>query len=177
MIITLRPRQDGRHFADNIFNCIFLNEMVWISIKIPLKLVPGGSINNISALVQIMAWRRPGDNLLSEPMMVSLLTHICVTRPQWVIMAMHVPLRYESAPHWNMWLKWNLSAYTRSDITYLLGKIYLKKYFYTDNHCRLILLSSKNLQNHIHFPESNISAYIYMKCNDNLFSHIHFPLS
>ena len=31
-----------------------------------------------------MAWRRPGDKPLSEPMMVSLLTHICVTRPQWV---------------------------------------------------------------------------------------------
>ena len=38
----------------------------------------------IPALVQIMAWRRPGDKPLSEPMMVSLLTHICVTRPQWV---------------------------------------------------------------------------------------------
>ena len=32
-----------------------------------------------------MAWRRPGDKPLSEPMMVRLLTHICVTRPQWVI--------------------------------------------------------------------------------------------
>ena len=31
-----------------------------------------------------MAWRRPGDKSLSEPMMVSLLTHICVTWPQWV---------------------------------------------------------------------------------------------
>ena len=31
-----------------------------------------------------MAWRRPGDMPLSELMMVSLLTHICVTRPQWV---------------------------------------------------------------------------------------------
>ena len=31
-----------------------------------------------------MAWRRPGDKPLSEPMMVSLLMHICVTRPQWV---------------------------------------------------------------------------------------------
>ena len=41
-------------------------------------------INNNPALVQIMAWRRPGDKPLSEPMMVSLLTHICVTRPQWV---------------------------------------------------------------------------------------------
>ena len=25
---TLRPRQDGRHFPDNIFKCIFLNENV-----------------------------------------------------------------------------------------------------------------------------------------------------
>ena len=31
-----------------------------------------------------MAWRRSGDKPLSEPMMVSLLTHICVTRLQWV---------------------------------------------------------------------------------------------
>ena len=30
-----------------------------------------------------MAWRRPGDKPISEPMLVSL-THICVTRPQWV---------------------------------------------------------------------------------------------
>ena len=55
-----------------------------ISIKISLKLIPKGPINNIPALVQIMAWRRPGDKPLSEPMLVSLLTHICVTRPQWV---------------------------------------------------------------------------------------------
>ena len=31
-----------------------------------------------------MAWRRPGDKPLSEPRMISLPTHICVTRPQWV---------------------------------------------------------------------------------------------
>ena len=49
-----------------------------------MKFVPKGPINIIPALVQIMAWRRPGDKPLSEPMMVSLTTHICVTRPQWV---------------------------------------------------------------------------------------------
>ena len=49
-----------------------------------LKFVPKGPINNIPAMVQIMAWRRPGDKPLSEPMMVSLPTHICVSRPQWV---------------------------------------------------------------------------------------------
>ena len=81
---TLRPRQNGRHFADDIFKLIFVNENIWIPIKISLKFVPKGSINNIPALVQIMAWRRPGDKPLSEPMMVSLTTHICVTRPQWV---------------------------------------------------------------------------------------------
>ena len=41
-------------------------------------------LTNIPALVQIMAWHRPGDKPLFEPMMVSLLMHICVTRPQWV---------------------------------------------------------------------------------------------
>ena len=81
---TLRPRQNGRHFADDIFKCIFLNESVWIPIDISLKFVPKGPINNNPALVQIMAWRRSGDKPLSEPIMVRLPTHICVTRPQWV---------------------------------------------------------------------------------------------
>ena len=89
---TLRPRQNGRHFADDIFKCIFLHENVWIPIKISLKFVPKGPVNNIPALVQIMAWCRPGDKPLSEPMMVSLTTHICVTRPQWV-----------KSCHWNSW--------------------------------------------------------------------------
>ena len=81
---TLRPTRNRRHFADDIFKCIFVNENVWISINISLKFVPRGPINNIPALVQIMAWRRSGDKPLSEPMMDSLLTHKCVTRPQWV---------------------------------------------------------------------------------------------
>ena len=81
---SLRPRQNGRSFADDTFKRIFLNENVRISIKISLKFVPKGPINNNQALVQIMAWRRPGDQPLSELMMVSLLTHICVTRSQWV---------------------------------------------------------------------------------------------
>ena len=81
---TLRPRQNGRHFPDDIFDCIFLNENVRISLAISLKFVPRGPIIYIPALVQIMAWRRPGDKPLSEPMMINLQTYICVTRPQWV---------------------------------------------------------------------------------------------
>ena len=37
---TLRPRQNGRHLADDMFKCIFLNEDVWIPIEISLKFVP-----------------------------------------------------------------------------------------------------------------------------------------
>ena len=84
LVNTLRPRQNGRYFADDIFKCIFLNENVWIVVKISLKFVPKGPINNIPALVQIMAWGRPGDMPLSEPRMISLPTHRCVTGPQWV---------------------------------------------------------------------------------------------
>ena len=70
-INTLRPRQNCRHFAVDIF-------------KISLKFVSMIRIYNIPALLQIMAWRRLGDKPLSEPIMVSLLTLIYVTRPQWV---------------------------------------------------------------------------------------------
>ena len=63
---TLRPRQNGRHFPDDIFKCIFLNENVWITIKISLKFVPKFPINDIPALVQIMAWRRPGDKTMLQ---------------------------------------------------------------------------------------------------------------
>ena len=79
---TLRPRQNGRHFPDDIFQLIFLNENISISFKISMKFVPNGLINNIPTFVQIMAWRRTGDKPLSEPMIV---THVCVTRPQWVL--------------------------------------------------------------------------------------------
>ena len=66
---TLRPRQNGRHVADDMFKCIFLNENVWIPIEISLKFIPKGSINNNPALFQIMAWHHPGDKPLSEPVL------------------------------------------------------------------------------------------------------------
>ena len=81
---TLRPRQNGRHFPDDIFKCIFLNENISISIDISLKFAHKGQINNNPALVQIMVWRQLGDMPLSEPRIIILLTHICSTQPQWV---------------------------------------------------------------------------------------------
>ena len=71
-INTLKPRQNGRYFADDIFKYIFLNENVWIPIKISLKFVARDLIDNILALVEIMAWRRPGDKPFFEPMMLNL---------------------------------------------------------------------------------------------------------
>ena len=68
----LRPKQNGRHIPYDTFKCIFLNENVLIVIKISLKFDHKRPINNIPALVQIMAWRCPDDKPLSEPMMVSL---------------------------------------------------------------------------------------------------------
>ena len=69
------PGQNGCHFAD-IFKRIFLNETATRWIKISLKFVPNGPINNIPVLV--------GTKLLSQPMVVRFPMHICVTRPQWV---------------------------------------------------------------------------------------------
>ena len=82
VIYTLKPRQICLHLADGIFKCILLNENIWISRTTSLKFVPKVRISNILALVQIKARRRRGDKPLSETGMVSLLTHLCVSRPQ-----------------------------------------------------------------------------------------------
>ena len=101
---TLRPRQNGRHFPDDISNSIFLNEKVWL-IEISRKFVPKSPIDNIPALVQMMAWRRPGDKPLSEPMMARLPMHICVTRPQWVN-PHHIGWVGRQIGPRESWLKW-----------------------------------------------------------------------
>ena len=101
---TLRPRQNGRRFADDVFKCVFLSENVWILITISLKFVPRGPINNIPSLVQVMAWRRLGDNPLSETMMVKSSTHICVTRPQWVNNCLPI-----------LWNNWSMRHVTEAD--------------------------------------------------------------
>ena len=62
---TLRPRQDGCHFTDAIFTCIFFNENGCILIRFSLKYVRKGSVS-------------------AEPMMIISPMHICFTRPEWV---------------------------------------------------------------------------------------------
>ena len=103
-INTLRLRKNGWHFADDIIKCIFLEWKWWILIKIWLKFVPNGPVNLIMVLVQIMACRLVGAKPLSEPMMVRLPTHICVTRPQrvnaWVLDNERRYSTYKVFTHW-----------------------------------------------------------------------------
>ena len=116
---TLRLTQNGHHFADNIFKCIFLNENPWISFKISSKFVPKGPINNIPWLVQIMAWPRPGRKPLSAPLVVRLLTHVCITRPKWVkgqnVLSFQLLPKF-MAIHW-CWLSYQI-WYLSSSISY-----------------------------------------------------------
>ena len=101
--IILILTQDGRHFPDDIFKCIFLNENVLISLKFSLKVFPRFWISNISTLVQMMAWRRTSDMPLFEPIMVNLLAYICVTRPQWVTYHHHVYINTQRANNDFIW--------------------------------------------------------------------------
>ena len=146
---TLRPRQHGHHFADDTFKRIFLNENVIISIKISLKFVPKGPINNIPALVQIMAWRRPGDKPLSEPMMVLSLTHICVTRPQcdndWINFLRIVFGNINVTVTWNSNCCWRtVAVFNSSTIFFIALQLWCNWYHCTE------LKSKRNIFNQTH---------------------------
>ena len=54
---SLKPRRNRHRLTHDSLKCIFLNENGWISIS--LTFFPNARINNIVALVQITAWRRP----------------------------------------------------------------------------------------------------------------------
>ena len=94
---TLRQRTNGRHFADNIFKCIFINENVRILLKISLKFVPKVPINNIPALFSwwlgadqatshylnqwwLVYWRIYASLGLNELTHWGRVTHICVCK-------------------------------------------------------------------------------------------------
>ena len=84
----------GRDKMATISQMTLSNSFSWMKmlefwLKFHWNLFHRGPINNIPALVQIMAWRHSGDKRLSETMMVSSPMHICVTRPQWVNMHNH----------------------------------------------------------------------------------------
>ena len=55
--------------ADDTLKYNFIIEIALISIRNSLKFVPKDPINNIPAMVQIMAWCRSGAKPLFEPIM------------------------------------------------------------------------------------------------------------
>ena len=62
IVNSSRPRYNGRHFPDNIFKRIFLNENLWIATKILLKFIPQDPIKNIPTLArrQAIDWTNAG---------------------------------------------------------------------------------------------------------------------
>ena len=89
---TLRPRHNGRHFTDDMLKCISLNENFWILNKISPKQVPWCVMDNMAALVQIMAWRRTGDKSWSEAMLVCCTywrIHMSLCPNDLMIMSFH----------------------------------------------------------------------------------------
>ena len=68
--LTLRPKQNGHHFANSILKCIFLKEKFYTWICFSLKFVSKGLIEVKSALVLVIACGQAGDKPLSEPKLV-----------------------------------------------------------------------------------------------------------
>ena len=161
---SLRPRQNGRHFTDDVFKRIFLNENVWILLKISLKFVPKGLINNIPSLVQVMAWRRPGDKPLSGPMLVSLLTHICVTWPQWVNVVIIYTLMFSIRKcSWCVCLYGNYLQLAKTRDTRVKRR----------KECRQHVVTSNNIKIFKECPTNFIIACHHSKINED----IHLPFS
>ena len=76
-INILRPDQNGCHFADDIFKCIFLNENYCILLLISLEFVHRGSTGNISVLILEIHWHITSNKLLTH---WGQVTHICVSK-------------------------------------------------------------------------------------------------
>ena len=78
VVVTIHFTHWGRKMA-TIFQTTFWNGFSWMKMyefKSVIEVFPGGPIYNIPAWVEIMAWRRPGDNPLSEPMVSLYNIHI-----------------------------------------------------------------------------------------------------
>ena len=82
-----------------------------------------------------MAWRRPGDKPLSEPMMVSLPMHICITRPQWV--NQKITVIKELCNNCNIWMdfqiQWNPSRKARVVSLKLQNLVHFHAPFFTNH--------------------------------------------
>ena len=73
---SLRPKQNGCHFANSIVRFILMNENYFYFDSNFIEICSQKSNNNKIELEQLMAWQWSGDKLLSETVLVlSELTH------------------------------------------------------------------------------------------------------
>ena len=120
-----------------------------MSIKISLKFIPEGSINNKSVLFQVMAWRRQATSYYLNQCWPSFLTHICGTRGRWVNWCR---LSYQINIHGNIKPNslcvvgnWSIADWTRICQSYFIAKIILgiglangrRRYIVTSSHIGL----------------------------------------
>ena len=84
ILTHLPPGQNSRHFRRRHFKCIFLYKNDRIPIWISMKFVPRCPIDNITAFVQLMAWRRPGDKPITEPMLTHFIDAYMGHSGRWV---------------------------------------------------------------------------------------------
>ena len=82
---SISPGQNSRHFTDNIFRCIFMNEKFCILIKISLKYVSKGLINNNPALFSIMAWRQKALHSLLYAIIFQCLPNYSQSHQTWLM--------------------------------------------------------------------------------------------
>ena len=68
-ITNVMPEWRGRNFPDDIFKRIFLNENICVLIQMSLKFVPKGLIDDKSAYVLEIAWRRTVDKPCLKPLL------------------------------------------------------------------------------------------------------------
>ena len=101
-------------FQTTLSNAFSWQKMLEFRLKFHLSF-PKGTIDNVLGLVQIMAWRRPGDEPFSEVMMVSLLRPICVTWSQWVTRKKHSP-NFDNGFLWSL-----LQYYIEPSNDFLIG--------------------------------------------------------
>ena len=71
-------------FHKRHFNCIFMNENLYILIRISQKCVPKGQIDCRSVLVQVMACHRIGDKPLAGPMLTQYTDAYMQQKGRWL---------------------------------------------------------------------------------------------
>ena len=124
---TLRTRQNGRHFADWHSQMHFLEWKRLNSDWNVSDVCSKAPLNNIPTLVWIMAWCRPGDMPLSEPMMVSLRRIYASLGPSELnfITCTGIHLTVQYSLEYNLQIYWNgvYYHYIEHNKTYVLKYI------------------------------------------------------